>query len=159
MKTEDEGGAGDLKDGVEFFGEAFTGVTVDGENGGVIGFNAIFCNAIFFLEGVDFDADVVAGLGDTILRVTDCGIIIFSAGFGVIGNCEVLSSSTLGEMSLKEVSLTTLRVPSLLKCEVMYCLGVMFGCFFICIANSTKSTRKNVGEGQRAHWWNIFFSM
>ena len=94
MKTEDEGGAGDLKDGVELFWEAFTGVTVDGENGGVIGFNAIFCEV--FLEGVDFDAEVVAGLGDTILRVTEGGIIIFSTGLCVIGNCEVLTSSTLG---------------------------------------------------------------
>ena len=98
-------------------------------------------------------AEVVAGLGDTILRVTDCGIIIFSAGFGVIGNCDVLTSSTLGKMALfsKEVSLTILREASVPKCWAMYSLGVVGRCIFICLAISTRSTKKNVGESQRAH--------
>ena len=51
---------------------------------------------------------------DIILRVTEGGIFILSADFGVIGNCEVW---TAGEISLLtgERSLTILREASLLK--------------------------------------------
>ena len=130
MNTEVD--VGDLNEGVEMLVEVTDGVEAAGENGGVMGFRAI---AGPFFEGVcaiKFDAEVVADVGDTILRVTEGGIIIFSAGFGVIGNCEVLSSSTLGELALfsRVVSFTILREESAPMYRSMYCLGVT-SCFFI----------------------------